>query len=87
MQLLANVALSVLDDHFAQAWQRDMATRTQRTTRRSHGEATYRLVRYADLFGYPNNSAYPDDGVIPRVVDGGGCLACSQAVGVVWSSG
>jgi len=48
--LLANIALSVLDDHFAEAWKRDMATRTQRATRRSHGEATYRLVRYADDF-------------------------------------
>lgn len=48
--LLANIALSVLDDHFAEAWQRDMATRTQRATRRRHGGATYRLVRYADDF-------------------------------------
>ncbi len=48
--LLANIALSVLDDHFAEAWQRDVATRTQRATRRSHGEATYRLIRYADDF-------------------------------------
>jgi RNA-directed DNA polymerase len=48
--LLANIALSVLDDYFAEAWQRDMATRTQRATRRSHGEATYRLIRYADDF-------------------------------------
>lgn len=48
--LLANIALSVLDDHFAEAWQRDMATRTQRETRRRRGGATYRLVRYADDF-------------------------------------
>ncbi len=48
--LLANIALSVLDEHFAEAWQRDMATRTQRATRRSRGGATYRLVRYADDF-------------------------------------
>jgi len=48
--LLANIALSVLDDHFAEAWQRDMATRTQRATRRNRGGATYRLVRYADDF-------------------------------------
>jgi RNA-directed DNA polymerase len=40
----------VLDDHFVEAWERDMATRTQRATRRNHGEATYRLVRYADDF-------------------------------------
>lgn len=48
--LLANIALSVLDDHFAEAWQSDMATRSQRATRRKHGGATYRLVRYADDF-------------------------------------
>ncbi|MFV0316823.1 MAG: group II intron reverse transcriptase/maturase [Microthrixaceae bacterium] len=48
--LLANIALSALDDHFADAWQRDMATRSQRATRRNHGGATYRLVRYADDF-------------------------------------
>ncbi len=48
--LLANIALSVLDDHFAEVWQRDMATRTQRATRRNRGGATYRLVRYADDF-------------------------------------
>jgi RNA-directed DNA polymerase len=48
--LLANIALSVLDDYFAAAWRRDMATRTQRATRRHSGGATYRLVRYADDF-------------------------------------
>ena len=48
--LLANIALSVLDEHFAEAWERDMATRLERATRRRHGEATYRLVRYADDF-------------------------------------
>ena len=48
--LLANIALSVLDEHFAEAWERDMATRPKRETRRRHGEATYRLVRYADDF-------------------------------------
>jgi group II intron reverse transcriptase/maturase len=49
--LLANIALSVLDEHFAEAWERDMATRPQRETRRRHGEATYRIIRYADDFG------------------------------------
>jgi RNA-directed DNA polymerase len=48
--LLANIALSVLDEHFAEAWQRDMATRPDRERRRRHGEATYRLIRYADDF-------------------------------------
>ena len=48
--LLANIALSVLDEQFADAWERDMATRSNRAVRRRHGEATYRLVRYADDF-------------------------------------
>jgi RNA-directed DNA polymerase len=48
--LLANIALSVLDDHFAGDWERDMATRTERAKRRRHGHPTYRLVRYADDF-------------------------------------
>jgi RNA-directed DNA polymerase len=48
--LLANVALSVLDDHFADAWQQMMATRHERERRRRHGHATYRLIRYADDF-------------------------------------
>jgi RNA-directed DNA polymerase len=48
--LLANIALSVLDEHFAEAWETMMASRTQRATRRNHGQATYRLIRYADDF-------------------------------------
>jgi RNA-directed DNA polymerase len=48
--LLANIALSVLDEHFAEAWQAEMATRSQRETHRRRGRATYRLVRYADDF-------------------------------------
>ena len=48
--LLANIALSVLDEHFARAWQTQMASRVDRARRRRHGQATYRLVRYADDF-------------------------------------
>jgi RNA-directed DNA polymerase len=47
--LLANIALSVIDDHFDTAW----ATHRDGSARRSHrqrGGATYRLVRYADDF-------------------------------------
>ena len=45
--LLANIALSALDEHFARAWQ-TMGSGSQRHRRRLRGEATYRLVRYAD---------------------------------------
>src|SRR6266508_2911930 len=47
--LLANIALAALDEHFARAWQA-MGSGTQRHRRRLRGEATYRLVRYADDF-------------------------------------
>ncbi len=48
--LLANVALSVLDEHFAEAWQRDSGTTYQRTKRRRAGLPNSRIVRYADDF-------------------------------------
>jgi RNA-directed DNA polymerase len=48
--LLANVALSALDEHFARAWAAMGANSGQRQTRRQRGEPTYRLVRYADDF-------------------------------------
>ena len=45
--VLANVALSVLDEHFDDAWQA-MGDAAARLRRRRRGLATYRLVRYAD---------------------------------------
>jgi RNA-directed DNA polymerase len=47
--VLANIALSVLDEHFAEAWAAFGKGSTRRY-RRSKGMATYRLVRYADDF-------------------------------------
>ena len=41
--LLANIALSVLDEHFAETWQNEMATTWQRKKRRQHGRPNYRL--------------------------------------------
>ena len=46
--LLANVALSVLDDYFMQQWTTTMGSEVQRQTRKRRGQANYRLVRYAD---------------------------------------
>jgi RNA-directed DNA polymerase len=43
--LLANIALSVLDEHFTAAWAA-MGDSSARHRRRRRGEATYRLVRY-----------------------------------------
>jgi RNA-directed DNA polymerase len=48
--LLANIALSVLDEQFARDWQTSMATRVDRSRLRRHGQPTYRLVRYANDF-------------------------------------
>jgi RNA-directed DNA polymerase len=48
--LLANVALSVLDEHFAEVWRADSGSTYQRTKRRRAGLANYRIVRYADDF-------------------------------------
>jgi RNA-directed DNA polymerase len=48
--LLANIALSVLDEHFAEAWRTTMATGSDRRRRRNRGEVNYRLCRYADDF-------------------------------------
>jgi RNA-directed DNA polymerase len=47
--LMANVALSALDEHFARAWAAS-GNQQQRHARRRRGEANYRLVRYADDF-------------------------------------
>jgi RNA-directed DNA polymerase len=48
--LLANVALSVLDEHFTEHWQTNSGTTYQRTKRRRAGLPIYRIVRYADDF-------------------------------------
>jgi RNA-directed DNA polymerase len=47
--LLANIALSALDEHFTAAWA-TMGNAGARHRRRARGLATYRLVRYADDF-------------------------------------
>jgi len=47
--LMANVALSALDEHFARAWEA-AGGQHGRSARRRRGEANYRIVRYADDF-------------------------------------
>ena len=47
--LLANIALSVLDEHFMGAWE-SWGGQYGRSRRRAKGLANYRLVRYADDF-------------------------------------
>jgi len=48
--LLANIALSALDDHFTRQWQTQMGTQVQRAKRKRHGLGNWRLVRFADDF-------------------------------------
>ena len=48
--LLANIALSVLDDHFDQQWHQEMGTEGSGTSAGRHGQANWQLVRYADDF-------------------------------------
>ena len=47
--LLANIALSVLDEHFCAKWDAH-GTDMRRFTYRKRGGATYRIIRYADDF-------------------------------------
>jgi RNA-directed DNA polymerase len=48
--LLANIALSVLDEHVMEPWKPGgtMSTEYQRKKRRANGLPTWRIVRYAD---------------------------------------
>lgn len=48
--LLANIALSALDEHFTRQWHTEMGTKHQRRQRIRHGLGNWRLVRYADDF-------------------------------------
>jgi RNA-directed DNA polymerase len=48
--LLANVALSALDEHFDQVWQDWSRHPGRREFLHRKGQATYRLIRYADDF-------------------------------------
>ncbi|WP_258575387.1 group II intron reverse transcriptase/maturase [Streptomyces shenzhenensis] len=48
--LLANIALTALDEHFHGQWNSRMGTSWQREKRRKTGEGNWRLVRYADDF-------------------------------------
>jgi RNA-directed DNA polymerase len=50
--LMANIALSVLDEHLQGPWRPGgtMSTPSRRARRRSKGQPTWRVVRYADDF-------------------------------------
>ncbi len=48
--LLANIALSELDDYFDQEWQQKMGTPYQRSKRKRNGQGNWRIIRFADDF-------------------------------------
>jgi RNA-directed DNA polymerase len=48
--LLANIALSALDDHFDQQWRQEMGSYYQRAKRRRNGRGNWRIIRYCDDF-------------------------------------
>ncbi len=48
--LLANIALSALDDHFSRQWHQEMGSDGQRRKRRRNGQGNWKIIRYADDF-------------------------------------
>jgi len=48
--LLANIALSALDDYFDRQWHHEMGTQSRRQKRRRNGQGNWKLIRYADDF-------------------------------------
>jgi RNA-directed DNA polymerase len=54
--LLANIALTALDEHFCAKWDAH-GTETRRYKHRKRGGATYRIIRYADDFAIMVNGS------------------------------
>jgi RNA-directed DNA polymerase len=48
--LLANIALSALDDHFDRQWRTEMGSKYQRAKRRQNDQGNWKIIRYADDF-------------------------------------
>jgi RNA-directed DNA polymerase len=48
--LLANIALSALDEYFDQGWREKMGTPYQRSKRKKNGHGNWRIIRFADDF-------------------------------------
>jgi RNA-directed DNA polymerase len=69
--LLANIALSVLDEHFARKWEA-LGPEWTRAKRRRAGVPAMRMVRYADLSRTRDKSAYDEDRIMPRIASSSG---------------
>jgi RNA-directed DNA polymerase len=70
--LLANIALSALDEHFDRQRHQYMGNDRQRAKRRRHGQGNWKLIRYADLCRARHKSAYAEDRIMPT--RSGSCL-------------
>ena len=66
--LLANIALSALDDHYTQQWHEQMGTEEQRRKRTRSDQGNWRLIRYCDLCRTQHKSAYAARRVMPSAV-------------------
>jgi RNA-directed DNA polymerase len=68
--LLANIALSALDEHLHAGWlpggaMSTHAQRQQRRRSRRNPQPNWRVIRYADLCGLLHKSAYADRRIMP----------------------
>jgi hypothetical protein len=65
--LLANIVLSVLDEHVMRPWKSggSMSTAYLRSRRRVEGLPRWRIIRYADLCRIRHKSAYADRRIMP----------------------
>jgi len=83
--LLANIALTALDEHLMAPWKPGgaMSTQMRRRTRVRKNLPNWRLVRYADLCRARHKSAYAEARVMPtRPGDG----LASGLIGVAGSA-
>jgi RNA-directed DNA polymerase len=67
--LLANIALTALDEHLMRPWKPGgtMSTQMRRRTRVRKNLPNWRLVRYADLCRMRHKSAYAEHRIMPRL--------------------
>ena len=84
--LLSNVALSVLDEHFARAPGGPASTPWGRAKRRRLGLPNCRLVRYADLCRRRHKSAYAEGRVMPTGLRKGPAWRAGRwfLIGITW---
>jgi RNA-directed DNA polymerase len=70
--LMANIALSVLDEHLHRPWQPGgtMSTRSQRERRRAKGLPNWRIVRYADDFAVLGDGTQADVEALREQISG-----------------